>query len=161
MIMDAMEQGWTTYQANSGPISAFMELDYGTRPYGAGLEAWLEFAPSFNLERVRSPLMMWIGQTGSVESLWDWYAGLRRMGKPVEYWVSPGAEHDPVKVAERLRANQLLVDWFAFWLADREIEAHKNADQYQRWRAMREQQQHIEKTPRPPLLDWSSQQRPQ
>jgi hypothetical protein len=76
-----------------------------------------------------------------VEGLWDWYVGLRRLGKPVEYWSLPDASHEIFKVGERMRVGQLLVDWFRFWLKDEEDPSPAKAAQYSRWHTLRQQQE--------------------
>lgn len=115
---DGGGHGYWWWLAKADLESTAMEADFGAAPFGDGLSAWLELSPGFNLDRVRTPLLMW--GSGSVASLWDWYAGLRRFEVPVEYWVLPDGAHDVFKVGERLRTNHLLVDWFRFWLKGEE-----------------------------------------
>jgi hypothetical protein len=75
-----------------------------------------------------------------VTALWDWYVGLRRLGKPVEYWSFPDITHDVFKIDERMRINQLAVDWFRFWLQGEEDPEPGKAGQFARWRTWRQQQ---------------------
>jgi dipeptidyl aminopeptidase/acylaminoacyl peptidase len=132
-ITDAADFGWWYYIASGTPEE--IEAGYGAAPFGAGLDAWREFAPTFNLDRVRTPMLMWSG--GDVSGLWDWYAGLKRLNKPVEYWFLPDGAHDVFKVRERLLTNQLLVDWFRYWLKDEEDPDPTKSHQYKRWRELR------------------------
>ena len=152
MMMDTSDFGWFAY-FSWGDAREF-DLDYGSAPFGKGLESWLEIVPSFNLERIRTPLLMW--NAGSAIGRWDWYAGLRRLGKPVEYWIVPDGTHDLFIVGQRLLINRLTVDWFDFWLNGHEDTDPAKADQYARWRALREQQKKVIAEPRPPLYDWSA-----
>jgi hypothetical protein len=69
--------------------------------------------------------------------VWDWYAVLRRLGKPVEFWATSDGTHDVYKVPQRILLGDLLVDWFDFWLNDHEDADAGNAAQYKRWRELR------------------------
>lgn len=41
----------------------------------------------------------------------------------------------------KLAVAERTIDWFNFWLNDKEDSASEKTDQYQRWRALRRQQQ--------------------
>jgi dipeptidyl aminopeptidase/acylaminoacyl peptidase len=152
VMMDSSDFGWFAYFAWGGARE--FDLNYGAAPFGRGLESWLEIIPSFNLERIRTPVLMW--NAGSAISRWDWYAGLRRLGRPVEYWIIPDGEHDLFKVGQRLLVNHLTVDWFDFWLNGHEDKDPAKGGQYARWRVLRDQQERAMSEPRPPLYDWSA-----
>jgi len=126
---DTGDYGWWWYLTQG---AQHVEADYGAAPFGEGLDVWRKLSPSFNLDRIRTPMLMW--EAVGVAGLWDWYAGLRRLGKPVEYWFLPDGTHDVFKVGERLRTNHLLVDWFCFWLKGEEDPNPKKSEQYRRWR---------------------------
>jgi len=129
---DTADFGWWYYIATGADRA--QEIGYGAVPLGEGLDDWQKFSPTFNLERVRTPMLMW---EVYVEGVWDWYVGLRRLKKPVEYWYLPDGTHELFQISQRLKTNQLLVDWFQFWLKNEEDSASSKADQYKRWRAMR------------------------
>ncbi len=97
---------------------------------------WAERDPSFNLHRIRTPLR--IEDYGGHAVWWDIFAILRRQGRPVEYWSYPDAEHNPVKPWERLSSQGGTVDWYDFWLNDREDPDPAKAEQYARWRRLRQ-----------------------
>ena len=160
-LTETADFGWAWY-LNAG-ASHGQDALYGSAPFGPGLEPWLEAAPTFNMERVRTPTFLWGGGAASI--LWDWYAGLTRLGRPVEYWVAPEAAHDLMRTSQRLLLSQLLVDWFRFWLtgAERTVVVRWRdetqaslAEQNARWRQLRRQQQAVLQQPRPPLLDWAA-----
>lgn len=132
-LTSTVDYGWLWYLAEGAPPS--QDAMYGASPFGAGLDLWQSFSPSFNLDKVTAPVLMW--ENSAVWGLWDWYAGLRRLGKPVEYWYLPDGEHDLFKVQERMHTNQLLVDWFVFWLRDEEDSDAGKVAQYERWRRFR------------------------
>jgi Prolyl oligopeptidase family len=117
---------------------ANLETYFGAAPFGRSLEEWRRYDPDMLLDKVNTPTIMWSeGSDGGIGALWDWYSGLRRMGVPVEYWYFPDGAHTVYKVGERLHASQLLVDWFRFWLKDEEDLSPTKADQYRRWRTMK------------------------
>lgn len=146
--------GYLWFTLSGAPRGA--EDLHGSPPYGAGIESWLENAPTFNLERVRTPVLITNGVASPPISSWDWFAGLRRLGRPVDmYWTSEGT-HDAYRPAQRIANNQLLLDWFRFWLKEEEDPDPAKQEQYRRWREFRRQQQRLLDQPRPPLLDWTA-----
>lgn len=134
---DSGDFGWWWYLAAGAPSD--IDALFGAAPFGDGLAAWHRYSPTFNLDRVRAPILMWQGR--GVVGLWDWYALLRRLQKPVEYWFLPDATHDVFQVGQRIRTSQLLVDWFRFWLKDEEDLSADKRQQYERWRGFRQQMQ--------------------
>lgn len=152
MLMDANDFGWWTYI--SWGVHRHIEDSYGTAPFGEGLTSWLNSAPSFQLVRVQTPMLIWRANT--LYGLWEWVGGLRRLGRPVEQWFFPDGEHDLFKLGHRRRANTLLVDWFDFWLNGHEDPDPAKREQYQRWRQFRAQQERVIAEPRAPLLKWSA-----
>jgi dipeptidyl aminopeptidase/acylaminoacyl peptidase len=124
--------GWWWYLSQGGLYGA---TQYGEPPFGDGLQKWLQMSPSFNLQRINAPMLMC---SDGVEALWDWYVGLRQLGKPVEYWSLPDTTHDVFKIGDRLLVNTLVVDWFLFWLKDEQDSDPTKASQYVRWRKLRE-----------------------
>lgn len=152
MLMDTNDFGWWNYL--SWGVHKEIEVDYDAAPFGTGLENWLEIAPSFNINRVRAPVLMW--QTRVVSELWDWYAALKRLDIPVEYWYLPDGKHELIKTSHQQAMANLLVDWFTFWLQGEESSDAKKVEQYKRWRDFREQKEELLITPRPPLLDWEA-----
>lgn len=135
---DTADFGWQWYLYAGAPS----EVDglYGAAPFGDGLKNWIKAAATFNLDRVRTPMLMWGDTRANMLVLWDWYAGLRKLGKPVEYWATYDAAHDVFRVRTRQHVNQLLVDWFRFWLKDEEDADPAKAEQYARWRQLAIQQ---------------------
>lgn len=145
--------GWNFYLMDGA--SVYNDGVYGAAPFGRGLGAWLERSPTFSMDRLRTPQLMWIGGiSGPLAGVWDWYAGLKRIGVPIEYWFLPNGTHNIYETSALIHTNQLFVDWFRFWLKDEEDPAPEKAEQYSRWRTFREQQAALLKKERPPLLHW-------
>jgi hypothetical protein len=125
--------GWLWYLGSG--TSSEIEGFFGATPFGPGLDAWARYSPTFNMHRMNAPLFLWGERTSW--ALWDWYSGLSRLKKPVEYWVAPTTEHDPFQIGHQLALNGLLVDWFRFWLKGEEDSNPQKALQYVRWRELR------------------------
>lgn len=110
----------------------------GAQPYGDGLKQWIENAPGFRTERIRAPVLIAAGDPGHLLPLWGLYAPLRQQGKPVELQYIRGGQHNLVKPLEILAHQELLVDWFDFWLNGREDPDAGKLEQYRRWEGLRE-----------------------
>lgn len=116
---------------------------HGARPFGAGLGKWIERAPGFNAEQVRTPLLTIVQSTGMLDVLlkWELFARLRYLGKAVELYVMPDAmygAHCTQNPKQILAVQQRSIDWFDFWLNGREDVDQSKAHQYERWRVLRE-----------------------
>ena len=127
-----------------------LEETYGSRPYGRGLVDWAHNAPGFNLDKVKTPLLISSLERGSLLGQWEIYAGLRAWQKPVEMMWVPSQRvipHVLVKPQDRYLSQQSAVDWFRFWLQGYEYPDPVKADQYIRWRDLRKLQEENEKKP--------------
>jgi hypothetical protein len=124
--------GWFYYTTAGTPT--YVDQAYGGAPFGDGLKKWMAIAPTFNIDKVQTPMFLWGNELLGV---WDWYAILRRLNKPVEFWATSDGTHDVYKVPQRILLGNLLVDWFDFWLNDREDGAANKTAQYQRWSELR------------------------
>jgi dipeptidyl aminopeptidase/acylaminoacyl peptidase len=110
---------------------------YGGLPVGKNLTSWLKWAPSFNLDRVRAPLLINAIGNISVMSEWEIYSSLRMQKKPVELTYLPQGQHILQRPLERLASQQGSVDWFRFWLQGYEDSDPSKAAQYKRWEVLR------------------------
>jgi len=111
----------------------------GGLPYGDSLEAWRKMAINFNLDKITAPLLLQsiLAPLGE----WEIYSGLRWLQKPTELLnFYPEGVHALVKPGQRMTSQQATVDWFCFWLKDEEDADQAKAEQYKRWRALRELQ---------------------
>lgn len=115
--------------------------ELGVKPFGDGLEEWVKRSPGFYLDRVRAPLLLGTerGASGALE-MWQPYTGLRALNKPVEMQILNTDEHVITNPVERLASQGLSVDWFRFWLQGYEEASAAKAEQYKRWRGLRELQ---------------------
>lgn len=126
----------------------------GTQFYGEGVKRWIERSPMFNLDRIRTPIRYeYHGDTYPPGS-WDTFVVLKRANRPIELVQFAKGEHDLKRPVERFTSTQAIVDWFAFWLTgDQRTVPIPNtpetasflSEQYERWRALRRQQEmHLE-----------------
>ena len=98
-------------------------------------------SPTFNLDRVHTPLIV-VGEGPlSLLSMWEPYAGLRYLKKPVDLVMLNTNEHVLTNPAVRMASQGSSVDWFRFWLKGEEDPDAGKADQYIRWRELRTLQQ--------------------
>jgi dipeptidyl aminopeptidase/acylaminoacyl peptidase len=113
----------------------------GGSPLGEGFETFRRNALPFNLDHVTTPIM---NQEPDglryVPFMWEVYEVLKLLGKPVEFIIFPRGTHNLVKPWERLTSQQAAVDWFCFWLKGEEDPDPAKAEQYTRWRGLRELQ---------------------
>jgi hypothetical protein len=113
----------------------------GAKPFGEGLQQWLTKSPGFNLERVTTPLLV-VGEGPlSLLSMWQPYAGLRYLHKPVDLMLLNTDEHVLTNPAVRMASQGGSVDWFRFWLRDYEDPDPAKAGQYNRWRELRKMEE--------------------
>lgn len=82
--------------------------------------------------------------------MWEPYAGLHFLHKPVDLVMLNTAEHVLTNPAVRLVSQGGSVDWFSFWLKGEEDPDPSKADQYVRWRELRKLQEANERNPATP-----------
>lgn len=120
---------------------------YGGPPYGKSLTNWIDYSVSFNLERIRTPLLIEEMGHGNayddpnlvpadLAAAFEVFTGLNVMHKPVEMYYYPNEGHTPEHPVARLETMQRNVDWYRFWLEGYVRPDPEDKDQYNRWRAM-------------------------
>jgi hypothetical protein len=72
-----------------------------------------------------------------IQSL-ETFTALREHGKSVELYVFPGEHHIKWQPVHRAAIYARNLDWFSFWLQGREDPDPAKAEQFRRWRAMRD-----------------------
>jgi len=73
--------------------------------------------------------------------MWEPYALMRFLHKPVDLIVLNNNEHVLSNPAARLASQGGSVDWFRFWLQNYEDPNPAKAEQYRRWRELRKLQE--------------------
>jgi Prolyl oligopeptidase family len=157
VVSDGIDAGYFQYIAFANANPSYVtesDLLNGARPFGQGLSSWLERSPSFSLNRVTTPVLIEaVEGRSTLLTEWEWFSGLSRLGKPVDMlYLSDGA-HSLVKPREQFVSQQATVDWFRFWLKGEEDPDPTKAEQYKRWRELRELQKQNEKNSAAPSLN--------
>lgn len=113
----------------------------GAPPFGEGLPLWLKRSLSFRINRVNTPLLVVAEGPVSIFLMWEPYAALRYLHKPVELIMLNTYEHVLTNPAVRMASQGGTVDWFRFWLQDYEDPDPAKQEQYERWRDLRKMQE--------------------
>ena len=109
----------------------------GTLPYGDGLQTWVERAAGMRTDKIRAPVLISAGDPWHLIALWSLYAPLHDQGKAVELQYIRSGHHNFAKPLQILAHQEMLVDWFDFWLNGREASGADKTLQYTRWREMK------------------------
>ena len=141
-ITDGNDLSYLQYIVSTDTHNTFQQVDeetYGGVPFGKSIVNWTHDAPGFNLDRVKTPLLISALEKGHLLSEWEPYSGLRRLGKPVDMFWFPkqDAPHVLVQPRHRYLSEGSAVDWFSFWLKREEDADSEKAEQYRRWRSLR------------------------
>ena len=141
-ITDGNDLSYLQYSLSTDTQNTFQEVDeqtYGGMPFGKGLFNWTRDAPGFNLDQVRTPLLISALEKGLLLTEWESYSGLRRLGRPVDmlWFRKQDAPHVLVQPRHRYLSEGSAVDWFSFWLKREEDADSAKAEQYRRWRSLR------------------------
>jgi dipeptidyl aminopeptidase/acylaminoacyl peptidase len=143
-VTDGVDAGYWQYllavDLNGNVLANEDEEMLGARPFGSGLGQWLEHSPGFNMQKVRAPLLVVGEGPFSLLSMWQQYATLRYLHKPVDLQMLDTDEHVLTNPAARLASQGGSVDWFRFWLQDYEDPDPDKTEQYKRWKHLRELQ---------------------
>jgi dipeptidyl aminopeptidase/acylaminoacyl peptidase len=153
---------------DSGYLEAAMmgwadtEQRNGSEPFGAGLKDWLEHAPTFNVEHIRTPLLLMVtdsfaGRGAPLAMQWEMFSRLRHLKKPVELYVIPNIErgsHNLQNPTQVLALQQRTMDWWLYWLKDQRDPSESKRQQYAAWDRLRTLRDEDAKHPAPPYLQW-------
>lgn len=140
-ITDGITAGYMDYLLGVGPNH--MGANEGTAimgapPFGTGLERWLRGSPDFNMDKITTPLRVVATRSGSLLEMWEPYALLEDMQKPVDLIVLNSDEHIITNPRIRFAAQTGNLDWFRFWLQGYTDPDPAKASQYRRWEHLRE-----------------------
>lgn len=150
-IADSMDTGYFQYLLYSDQFRAEVDHDIGGAPMGDGLNQWIARSAPFRAERITTPLRIEADSAPmSIAALahWDLFVLLRKLGRPVEYFIVPDIQHGVHVLqnpSQRLASMAGTVDWYHFWLKDEEDPDPAKAEQYKRWRELRKMQEENDK----------------
>ena len=110
----------------------------GGRFWGPSRSNWLKESPGFNLDKVHTPLYIIAARLEGAILDAEWFSGLRRLNKPVEFvLLAEDGDHPVVKPWEIRVSAQGSVEWFDFWLKGEENPDSAKKEQYSRWHELR------------------------
>lgn len=115
-------------------------IPWQVKPEGAGMKVWRGVDLAENVETIEAPILMQLSQAEMPRMI----RLIRHMddaGKPYDAYVFRDETHikwQPAHLDAIVRRN---LDWFAFWLQDREDPDPAKLDQYTSWRKLKELQQ--------------------
>lgn len=113
---------------------------HGHRPsFWSSKSEWLEVETTFNVDRVRTPLL-----AGIHGSSWVDISGLaavagafRGVAKPFDMFAIPQGDHQLALPSQRLAEAEIVIQWFDFWLND---VLPRDVARASAWQRLREQQ---------------------
>ena len=143
-IWDSTTMDYVSYVvvAGTGLDSDYLSTNGG--PFWQNKENWLKHDVRFNADHAEAP-MLFVGSIfgSQVEETWARDVAQRTIGplqsngRPVEYVLYRGGHVIP-GAPQRKAAMDLNVDWMNFWLQGKEDPDPAKAEQYKRWRMIRE-----------------------
>lgn len=117
-----------------GFSDAFEVQEMGGAPVGSGLKTWLSRAAGFSMDKITAPLLVQADGRIGVLSMWEPYAILHYMGRPVDLVVLQRGSHPASNPAQARASERLGIDWFRFWL---EGKRPASESEYLRWSKLR------------------------
>jgi dipeptidyl aminopeptidase/acylaminoacyl peptidase len=129
-VADGIDAGYFSYI--QFPNESYEHLNGGA-PFGPTLQLWLKNSPSFNLDKVETPIRMEAYSPYTLLGAWEWFAGLSRLGKPVDFIYLPHGTHILVRPQDRMISQEGNLEWFAFWLNGEEDGGPAKRARYARW----------------------------
>jgi dipeptidyl aminopeptidase/acylaminoacyl peptidase len=104
-----------------------------------GVKAWDGIDIAEHVETIEAPVLMQLAAHETF-GLIKLIRNLADAGKPYDTYVFPGETHIKWQAAHLYNINRRNLDWFRFWLQDYEDPSPGKAEQYQKWRKLREVQ---------------------
>lgn len=106
-----------------------------------GLQVWIDKSPALTTSSIKAPVLVTAADPFHLLSLWDFYAALRYQGKAVELQYIRSGKHNLVKPLHRIAHQEVIVDWFDFWLNEHRDDDPDKVEQYRRWKLMKRSRQ--------------------
>jgi dipeptidyl aminopeptidase/acylaminoacyl peptidase len=137
-IMDGVMTTYSQFVDDVGLVqgfdNAFEVEQMGGAPIGSGLRAWVRRASGFSIDKITAPLLVQANGRIGVLEMWEPYAILHHLGRPVDLAVLQQGSHPLSNPMQELTSERLGVDWFRFWLEDKRPASDS---EYRRWSRLR------------------------
>jgi len=98
---------------------------------------WRDMSLAQNAANIDTPLLMQLSDKEFRLAL-EAFSALREKHKPVEMYIFPDEAHVKWQPIHRLAVYERNLDWFSFWLQDKQDPAPAKQAHYARWRVMRD-----------------------
>lgn len=102
-------------------------------------QRYIEGSPDLYFKDLATASLFEAGAYGQAISMLGFPKAARHFGVPTEFIVYPKTDHNPNLPDIQRESAQRNLDWFEFWLNGREDADTAKAEQYKRWRKMREE----------------------
>lgn len=109
-------------------------------PEGPDAGWWQKVSPALNVDKIHTPILMNVADRELIWSI-QTISTLKEYRKPLEVFVYPDEWHEKVWPSHRYAIYQRNVDWLNFWLNGEQDSDPAKAEQYNRWRELRNLQQ--------------------
>jgi hypothetical protein len=138
-VSAASDIGWTpSMYFMAGPAASLRNDDLGfPEPDDGAYKVWKTVDAGLNARDSLPPLLWQTADSERNAEIETW-TRLRRSGAQVEWLEYPAEGHVKRGPANKWWVNQRNLDWFLFWLKDEEDTDPIKADEYSRWREMRQ-----------------------
>jgi dienelactone hydrolase len=107
-----------------------------------GRKGWLEHDPSFNVDKLESPMLFVYNNTRAPAMQLESKAIFHINRKEADFMMIPNGDHQLHRPEQRHASLQATVDWMSFWLKGEEIDPDRDEarrEQYYYWRQLRKQ----------------------
>jgi dipeptidyl aminopeptidase/acylaminoacyl peptidase len=125
------------YLGSNAWLTRFADWGLGGWPEGETRVKWKQLAPSLNADYISTPLLTNTADSEFLAGL-ALYRSLRELDKPAEIFVYLNELHVKNQPRHRYEIYNRNLDWFRFWLKDEEDPDPSKAEQYSRWRNLRD-----------------------
>lgn len=125
--------------------SVFEKWGLGGWPEGRAKSNWQRVAMSLNAQQIETPILENASDTEYLIYL-PVYRSLVDLGKPVEMYIYPKELHVRNQPKHRYAIYERNLDWFLFWLEDKERPNPEKEEQYRHWRELRDGVPHVSGT---------------
>jgi dipeptidyl aminopeptidase/acylaminoacyl peptidase len=132
--------------SNGHPVSYYLlpphlratsRIVNGGEPLAQGFAAWQRRSPGMSAEKVNTPLLLNVADRETMSAVAN-YVSLVDAGKPVEMLIYPDERHVKWQPAHKYAVYRRNLQWFQFWLQEKEAADPVDPEQYVRWRKLRE-----------------------
>lgn len=138
---------WSTEKARSAIVALGLGESARGRP-----DFWDEIDIAAHVDTIEAPILMHLAAQETY-ALVRLIRNLADAGKPYDAYVFPAETHIKWQAAHLHAIASRNLDWFRFWLQDVEDPSPAKAEQYLRWRKLREQQRQSTVATRSPPTD--------